>query len=616
MDRLREIRIPLIVGSVAVMALLLFICDYTRRGDIGSREEIGSIIFRRRGVQRKFVDEVVWERIEQGTRLANSDSIRTDDKSEVKIRLKDGTVLTVDQNSMIQLDVASNRIRFETGSMQVQSSGSSSLTLQSGDSKVQMGEGSLTLSKSEKQDLSLTVYEGTARVTSGGKTENVGRNQKADIGKEGISVKEVPVVLIKPNPFQNVPAEGDGTSVSFKFQPSDSLKKPTLEISKDQEFKDSRKVQTPGVATMDLPPGTYYWRVTGEDAKTNQPAMSETRKMTIVRGEPLRLHSPGSGERVAFNSNPPPVPFAWSQDPLAESYELEVARDAGFTQIVKTIVTASNSVTIDDLPAGSYRWRIRTKPNQPDLNSRISQSGSFEVYKTDLVPPETASPFMSEHLTVSEAKEGIFFNWRAPGEMKSFVLQISQNPGFGNSLMNQQTEQNFSVVKGMPEGIFYWRVRGTTASGKETPYSAVQSFTIGDKYMKSEMETPDATRVHVLFPLRQAVDMTGRKSIDFKWEAVPGARKYNIRLYRNLGGKYEPIYAGSTTATGFSYTDMKSLDIGYFAWEVQAEGGTLQPSGRIDFSITLNRYLQNLKPGDIQFVNPENIYREEQNDSK
>ncbi|HMW60782.1 MAG TPA: FecR domain-containing protein, partial [Leptospiraceae bacterium] len=300
MDRLREIRIPLIVGSVAVMALLLFICDYTRRGDIGSREEIGSIIFRRHGVQRKFVDEVVWERIEQGTRLANSDSIRTDDKSEVKIRLKDGTVLTVDQNSMIQLDVASNRIRFETGSMQVQSSGSSSLTLQSGDSKVQMGEGSLTLSKSEKQDLSLTVYEGTAKVTSGGKTENVGKNQKADIGKEGISVKEVPVVLIKPNPFQNVPAEGDGTSVSFKFQPSDSLKKPTLEISKDQEFKDSRKVQTPGVATMDLPPGTYYWRVTGEDAKTNQPAMSETRKMTIVRGEPLRLHSPGSGERVAF----------------------------------------------------------------------------------------------------------------------------------------------------------------------------------------------------------------------------------------------------------------------------------------------------------------------------
>ncbi|HNJ04620.1 MAG TPA: iron dicitrate transport regulator FecR, partial [Leptospiraceae bacterium] len=74
MDRLREIRIPLIVGSVAVMALLLFICDYTRRGDIGSREEIGSIIFRRHGVQRKFVDEVVWERIEQGTRLANSDS--------------------------------------------------------------------------------------------------------------------------------------------------------------------------------------------------------------------------------------------------------------------------------------------------------------------------------------------------------------------------------------------------------------------------------------------------------------------------------------------------------------------------------------------------------------
>ncbi|MBL8022381.1 MAG: FecR domain-containing protein [Leptospirales bacterium] len=607
----KEYRIPAILGLAAVIFLLMFVCDFTRRADIGSREEIGSIIHKKHGVQRRFADQVVWERIDQGGKLANADSIRTADGSEVKIRLKDGTLLTIDENSMIQLDVEKNRIDFTSGSLQVQSGSSSKLTLQSGDNSVKLTDGNVALSKTGKEDLNVTVYEGNAQVTSGGKTESLSKNQKAEVGKDGIQVRDLPVVLIKPNPFQTMAAEGDGTSVAFKFEPAKGISKPTLEISRDAEFSDSKRVNTPGNATMDLAPGTYYWRVTGEDDKTNQKAVSETRKMTIVRGDPLRLQSPATGEKVAFHSNPPSVPFSWTQDSLAESYRLEISKDKDFKEVVRTVTTPGNSATIDDLPAGVYRWRIQTKPSQLDVPGRVSNAGVFEVIKSDLAAPETASPFQKEHFASTVTKEGIFFNWRGTGDMKSYIIQISPSPGFGSSFMNQKTEKNFVMVQGVPDGQYYWRVKGLTAD-KESPYSAIQSFTVGAAYMKSDIETVDKNKIRPLFPARTAVDMTGKKTLDFRWDAAAGAKKYNFRLFKNNGGALQPIFATTTQAPQVTLTDITILDIGYFAWEVQAEGGSTAATGRVDFSITLNRYLQNLKPGDIQFVNPDTIYREDE----
>lgn len=613
MERVREYRVPIILAVAAALFLSLFICDYTRRSGIGSREEIGSVTYQRRGVMRRFADQVVWEKIDQGTRLANADTIRTDGKSEARITLKDGTILTIDESSMVKLDMANRRIDFQQGSVQVQSTSGNELTVKSGDSEIQTENGSLTLQKTDK-DLSVTVHDGSAQVTSGGRTENVGKNQKADIGSNGIQVRELPVVLLKPNPFQTMATEGDGTSVSFRFEPNDQVRKPVLEVSRDPDFKDARRVESPGNAKVDLAPGTYYWRVTAEDVATNQKAVSETRKVTILRGEPLRLHTPGTGERVAFYSQPPVVPFAWSADPLAEEYEVEVAKDAGFKNIVKTFHTRAVSVSVDGLEEGMYHWRIRTKPNQPDSPARLSPTGEFQVYRTDLAAPETISPFENENYANLQAKEGILFNWRGPAEMTRFAVQISQSPEFATSVLNKTHDRSFVVVKDMPDGQYYWRVKGVTAAGKESPFSAVRKFSVGPGFMKSEFDAAD--QVKPVFPVRTAVDMTGRKTLDFRWEPVAGAKSYNFRLFRNDRGILTPVLAQNTQAPAFSVTDLKILDVGNYAWEVQAEGGDKKPTGRIDFSITLSQYLRNLRPGDIQLVNPDTVYREENGKSE
>lgn len=608
-DRIREYRIPALLAALAVLLLGAFICDYTRRTGIGSREEIGSITYKRKGVMRRFADQVVWEKIDQGEQLANADTIRTDGKSEARITLKDGTVLTIDESSMVRLDLANRRIDFQEGSVQVQAGSGKELTVKSGDSEIQTQNGSLTLQKTDK-DLSVTVHEGSAQVTSGGRTENVGKNQKAEVGQQGIQVKELPVVLLKPNPFQTMATEGDGTSVSFRFEPNNQVRRPVLEVSRDPDFKDAKRVETPGNARVDLAPGTYYWRVTAEDVTTNQKAVSETRKVTILRGEPLRLHSPGAGEGVAFHTQPPAVPFAWSADPLAEEYEVEVARDRDFRDIVKTTRTRAAFLTIDGLEEGVYRWRIRTKPNQPDTPARMSPTGEFRVYRTDLTAPETISPFDSENYASLQARDGILFNWRGSTEMARFHLQISQNAGFSELIVDKNYERNFVPLKGeWKDGQYYWRVKGTTAAGKESPYSAVRRFSVGAGFMRSEMDAAD--RVKVLFPVRTAVDMTGKKALEFRWEAVPEAKSYNFKLYRNERGVLTPILAQTVQTPGITLTDLRILDVGYFAWEVQPDGGDKKPSGRIDFTITLSQYLQNLRPDDIQLVNPETIYREE-----
>jgi hypothetical protein len=608
MDRIREYRIPIILAVAAVLFLSLFICDYTRRSGIGSREEIGSITYKRRGVMRRFADQVVWEKIDQGTQLANADTIRTDEKSETRVTLKDGTVLTIDESSMVKLDLLNRRIDFQQGSVQVQSTSGNGLTVKSGDSEIQTDNGSVTLQKTDK-DLSVTVHEGSAQVTSGGRTENVGKNQKAEVGQQGIQVKDLPVVLLKPNPFQTMATEGDGTRVAFRFEPNNQVRNPVLEVSKDPDFKDARRVETPGNARVELAPGTYYWRVTAEDVTTSQKAVSETRKVTILRGEPLRLHSPATGEGVAFFSQPPAVPFAWSADPLAAEYEVEVAKDAMFKDIVKSLRTTSSSVTIDGLEEGLYHWRIRTTPNQPDSPARVSPTGEFRVYRTDLAAPETISPFENENFAKLQADEGVLFNWRGAAEMTRFAVQIADSPAFATSILSKTYDRNFVPVKGLKDGLYYWRVKGITAAGKESPYSPVRRFSIGPGYMKSEFDALD--QIKPIFPVRTAVDMTGRKALEFRWEAAAGAKSYTFRLYRNDRGVFTPILTQVTQGPSFILGDLKIVDVGNFAWDVQADGGDKKPTGRVDFSITLSQYLRSLRPGDIHLVNPDTVYREE-----
>jgi hypothetical protein len=90
---------------IPILLLVILFFDFRRRLDAGSREQIGTITFKEKTVQRKFTDRVVWESMENSFPLYNKDSIRTGELSDAEITLTDGTKLAMDENSLIVLNI-------------------------------------------------------------------------------------------------------------------------------------------------------------------------------------------------------------------------------------------------------------------------------------------------------------------------------------------------------------------------------------------------------------------------------------------------------------------------------------------------------------------------------
>ncbi|TFH40945.1 MAG: iron dicitrate transport regulator FecR, partial [Chrysiogenales bacterium] len=90
-----DILIPLIgITALAALGYLLYL-DITRPGGPGGTELIGTIISKSNVAERKYSRDVIWADVHKDSDLYNYDTIRTADGSQVLIRLKNGTEITL-----------------------------------------------------------------------------------------------------------------------------------------------------------------------------------------------------------------------------------------------------------------------------------------------------------------------------------------------------------------------------------------------------------------------------------------------------------------------------------------------------------------------------------------
>ncbi|ALO27295.1 sigma factor regulatory protein, FecR/PupR family [Leptospira borgpetersenii str. Noumea 25] len=150
----------------------VFIYDYTRYGSQGSQEVIGSILYKSNTVKRKYDSEVVWKEIETGNSLQNRDTILTSENSQAKIRLLDGSEITIAENSMIFIDYLDNQANLEisAGGLQItrkpnSKENTSSLGIRSGDGVLKLVEGVVNVEKKKNQKtLEYSILSGSVNV--------------------------------------------------------------------------------------------------------------------------------------------------------------------------------------------------------------------------------------------------------------------------------------------------------------------------------------------------------------------------------------------------------------------------------------------------------------------
>lgn len=430
------------LAGAAAGAFMLY-RDYNLAGSAGVGDPLAKIERRQDKVRRKPGNSFKWSSVQESENLYKKDSVQTGTGSAVSIRMNDGSVLELGEDSLVVIDSLENlALNFQKGSLVVRTA--------KGDSKV-----------------------------------SVGKNGK-------VTIEELPVRLVKPDPLtQFFVPEKTTKPIRFAWEPR-QLKDPSsqklpdafvVQVSPDRAFKPERtqSVVAEGAGgaseiTSQIKPGKYFWRVVAQEDKK---VLTEIAQFRVTEGFALKPSWPGAGEKVVVFGEDNPVQFRWSRPPGLSgdgddkriSHHLEVARDEAFSQVVVTeeIAAGGGVATIKKIPEGAYFWRIRGQ--YPDLMvpSRVERFALEKAKKVlvDLGKPDEAQAF--------EVQPQVRFNWSADAPEAEFLFELKGKDG--KTLVSQKSNATAFAWKDVNEGVYQWRV-SALFKGNSVGESAWRKFSV------------------------------------------------------------------------------------------------------------------------------------------
>ncbi|MCC6275327.1 MAG: FecR domain-containing protein, partial [Leptospiraceae bacterium] len=589
-----------LVAVIVIFSGLLYY-DLNKKQSFGNRMIIGTITFKKNIVQRKFDSQVTWARVEQNSPLANRDTVLSSDFSDAVIQLKDGTEIQVDENTMLFLEILGEdaNIDFATGSIKVKKKESGGdLKIKSKEATIQVGTGDIKLEQSKDKDLNLFVNEGVATVNDGKTSQKLSKEQQAEFGKDGVNVQKIGLRPISPEnqKFEYL----TDRSLAFQWAKSDEFSSTVLELSKRRNFDPAlKKIHTSG-SSVSVPfdsEGTYYWRVTGINQKTNKKETSESRKITITKKETVKLISPHDGNVISFNSDLPKIDFNWKKMSSANGYKLELSKSKNFSEIFQSYDLTSNSFSVENLKEGKYFWRISIKSAVSGAVEEKTSPFSFSIVKkNELDSPVPIAPKDGKVFsTFSVQKNGISFSWSQPSsEIVKSVIQIAKDEKFFEKILTEKVSANsFKLQSVNSGGQFFWRVKGISSSGKETGFSKMMGFHISqskedETKSKTKIEDPQSQKhsrsvtekdetekekkhtfgLKANYPVDTEVDLFKEKALKLSWNRQSGAESYTVKIYNANKKSTKPIFEQELNSTHLTITDLSIVEEGEFFWTI------------------------------------------------
>jgi hypothetical protein len=230
------------------------------------------------------------------------------------------------------------------------------------------------------------------------------------------------------------------------------------------------------------------------------------------------------------------------------------------------------------------------------------------------------------------------FSWSTNTNEKT-RLEIAQDRRFTEPYTVLDTEDDTAAVL-LPPGNFWWRAypvneAGNPASPPENAMTGKVSISLAEGFAP-EPETP-ATPPLVAAPpaapppvsrpaaapppllptplsrtpatfVVDADYLRKSRSIDFSWNAVPGASGYIFTLYKEgPTGRQEILRNGPAAGTSYTVNDIRSIGEGNFVWQLEA----VNQSGGQRGNIMENRFTVNIpQPKDPKVQETGTLYVE------
>ncbi|OHD64189.1 MAG: hypothetical protein A2176_00945 [Spirochaetes bacterium RBG_13_51_14] len=526
------------VTILAVLGYLLY-GDLTRKGAGATTEQIGTIATKRNLAERKFSSQVVWNEVFKNSTLYNYDTVRTADQSEAVIRLNDGTVITINENSMILLALSESEvdIKFIQGTINAKQGGGDDasarkVTIQSGESKISLNNSDVSLTQSKDDSLQMTVQRGTATLNTGDIEKVIKENQNILTEKDGIRLYDLTIKLVAPENNRFIATAGDKTEVNFSWERLNGDYSAYLEIANNPAGADPliKKRAGGAAAAAGLAEGVYYWRVTATNNATKKVESSEIRKISVVNNSPVRLVSPENRSVIKFRDDNPMINFLWSKNEFMSRYTLLVSGSTDMSSPVLNTAVDGNKISINSLDQGTYFWKVVNITETDQINTNAeSPVFTFAVSRTEkLEPPTPVSPSDNKSVhPLSIAQKGLGFSWTKNTSIPETQITIAGDREFSRIIVKKNSGENFvRVLEKLNEGNYYWNLRGIMNDGTSTDASVVRSFRI-----------VRGGAIALIQPQNNDIILTGdaRKESDvsFSWSQSEIEGRYVLQLSKN-----------------------------------------------------------------------------------
>jgi len=217
-----------------------------------------------------------------------------------------------------------------------------------------------------------------------------------------------------------------------------------------------------------LPDGLYSLFLSAVDQQgfESLPAGPAHLKIRTKPGAPI-ISSPNNGQKFFTKT----VKIRWLKSDEADHYELQLARDNAFTDLIAHTSVKDSVYITPDLQPGRYFFRVRL----------VARDGFETLYSTAIDWQIMEQPRLGA-LSGSTAggKDGITLRWPPMANMKSYGIQIAADKNFTNIIAEQDglSEPAYTINFLIVAGTYYVRIRSTTEDGLVSPWSPPQEMVV------------------------------------------------------------------------------------------------------------------------------------------
>jgi hypothetical protein len=575
----------------AGISLNFFRLDISRTLSRQNETPVGIITFKYKAAQRRFIDRVLWDRLRTESPVYNGDTIRTAELSEATLTFAGGETIDIAENTLIHILVTKTEtaVSLDSGTLNASAGAGSSMALLSGDSRVEIGSGSVVSAGAGDTGLTLRVVEGNARLSGNGPGSQdeqggsglIQAGEALTLGSSG-TVQTPPLVTVtQPLPnarFYNSAGTGSGMNIPFTFNRVNFQGPVQLDISADRSFtRIAGEYTADGAqAAAALNSGVYFWRAYSPGSTAN----AASGKVTIIDAPSPSLVSPADGASFRYRSKTPSLRFQWTAAENVTSSTLEVADNPSMLNPRIRTKVRGTALLSTELGEGRWYWRVSPVfsrefegPPSPVFSFTIEQNNALSA-------PVLVSPREGELINTAEGRSPVYFSWRNEEEAISYTVLISPNRDLSNPVLTNSAKESYhlytpSALAVLGAGSYYWGVRFTDSEGNESPASTARPFTaLEQEVIQRTIFPPDGYAV--------AVSML--PDFRFTWKTnLPWATKIEIASNADFSR-----LVLNETVSGESFQS-RSLPEGDYWWRISstAENGMALQSAAKRFSAVL-----------------------------